>query len=81
MTTGHGNQKAPAQSPSAASPARTPAPIRAIRRLRSSRPSGWSAVPSSGTSNQPAAYSRRPEPPKKTSTTSATRTMIGSTSR
>ena len=50
-------------------------------RLRSSSPSGCAGEPSSGTSSQMAPYNRRPEPPKNTSTTSATRTMIGSMSR
>jgi hypothetical protein len=78
---GHGNQKAPAKSPRAARAARTPVPTRAMPRLRSSRPSGCESDPSSGTSSHAAPYNNSPAPPMNTSTTSVTRTMIGSMSR
>ena len=58
-----------------------PTPISAKVRLRSSRWSGARGLPSSGSSSQQATYSRMPAPPKKTSTTKATRSSTGSMSR
>ena len=80
-TSGHGKPNCPIESASSASIASAPTPISANVRLRSSRWSDARGLPSSGSSSQQATYSRMPEPPKKTSTTKATRSRTGSMSR
>ena len=78
---GHGKPNCPMESPRTSSAEIAPTTTRAMDRLRSSRLSGALAEPSSGSSSQHAPYSSSPAPPKKTSTTKATRRMMGSMSR
>ena len=67
--------------PTSSATPRMPTRMSATLRLRSSRPSGGFCWPSSGRRIQQAAYTMRPAPPKRESTTNATRTISGSMSR
>ncbi len=59
----------------------TPATIRMIRRTSVPTSMGARSWPSSGTKSQTAPYTSRPAPPKKVSTASTTRTIVGSMSK